>query len=743
MKNRENHLNNSGWKTFKIFCFVLGFNLISILVIGIICFFWKHYSKLNSIISQNQFWNFLGNTFQECWWIILIALIIIDIIFAFIFIALPKLKTRFNKANHDKNDVWLYNQVKNIGDKNIFVQKYLVKNPFSNKNKGEPGWVISATNNKAYVLRQNQTLILGGSGSGKTQKVIIPSIYYNMCLKDEIKPHMVVSDLKGELSAIFTKPLSNKGYNVLVLDLINPRNSMGWAMLGTIWDLTFQDPNHINFNFSFKQIDLLIRSLKEWNLSSENNFWDFGAIQLLYSGLAFMLLYGYYYPNEFTKEDFTFNNLLVFLEIQNFQNGNWFNKIFYRKDLVSDAFIIRDIVVGYRNSPTKQLSGQIGIAVQAIIPFIQDKELNDVINTSEIEFINLFKENKPFAIFLKVPENDESRHVIIFNFIQSLYMAATSFAEKNELGKLERQLLFLLDEFGNIPAISSMQTKLSVARGRGIFFACVLQSINQLEIKYEKSSKTIKDVFNSWIFLGGINNRETLNEISQLIGKEKYTKTSTTTSVNNSSETSSTQEREAIGIAELQKLPKDEIIVLQKQEKSLWLKIKFAYQYLKYDVKAGLSYLSNHIKPKIIKTFDFYMEKEAETSADETENKEKQKTNPTNLMKINRNKEKKLWNFYNKHSEQIFGDLGDSEFKALVEKSKLEELPLLEKIKLNKYFLKLNDAYEKANKKKEQDQFERELEDIYTTYLKEATENEDTKLLKSEDVEDSNLDVNT
>ena len=71
----------------------------------------------------------------------------------------------------------------------------------------------------------NNDLIIGGSGTGKTGCYIYPNI---KCLSGN---SLIVSDTKKQLHRMFKEELEQKGYEVNVIDFTNPENSCGWNPL--------------------------------------------------------------------------------------------------------------------------------------------------------------------------------------------------------------------------------------------------------------------------------------------------------------------------------------------------------------------------------------------------------------------------------------------------------------------------------------------------------------------------------
>lgn len=72
---------------------------------------------------------------------------------------------------------------------------------------------VSVTNDTRQTGLNNNDMIIGSSGSGKTGGYVIPNI-------QNIDGSLVVSDTKGQLAKRFTKELKAKGYQVTPLTLL-------------------------------------------------------------------------------------------------------------------------------------------------------------------------------------------------------------------------------------------------------------------------------------------------------------------------------------------------------------------------------------------------------------------------------------------------------------------------------------------------------------------------------------------
>lgn len=98
---------------------------------------------------------------------------------------------------------------------------------------GSGGVPVCREKNKIYVddtLVNN--LIIGITRSGKGEMFIFPMIdLFSRAKKDEDKPSLIITDPKLELAAASMETLEKRGYEVHLLNLINPYQSMGYNPL--------------------------------------------------------------------------------------------------------------------------------------------------------------------------------------------------------------------------------------------------------------------------------------------------------------------------------------------------------------------------------------------------------------------------------------------------------------------------------------------------------------------------------
>ena len=131
-------------------------------------------------------------------------------------------------------------------------------------------------------------------------------------------------------------------------------------------------------------------------------------------------------------------------------------------------------------------------------------------------------------------------------------------------GRLPRPVHFIFDEFANIGTIPQIEETIAVTRSRNIGVTIILQSMSQLESKYDKKAQTIVDCCDTTLFLGGKSN-STNKEVAEMIGKQTiHQMTYNESSGQSPSATKNLQiqGRDLIDAAEIGKMSRTKAIVL-------------------------------------------------------------------------------------------------------------------------------------------------------------------------------------
>lgn len=149
----------------------------------------------------------------------------------------------------------------------------------------------------------------------------------------------------------------------------------------------------------------------------------------------------------------------------------------------------------------------------SLVDWEKEGEYNVYFSVEDIE------NSKPKAVFLITPDFDTSNHVLSSMYVRQLYYVLSKNSSSSKSGKCDREVIFLLDEAGNMPPIDDMENIITVCLGRGIRFNIVIQAYSQLKKLYGEAYKTIVGNCGNQIYIL-TNDNETAEEFSKLLGEK-------------------------------------------------------------------------------------------------------------------------------------------------------------------------------------------------------------------------------
>ncbi|MGL3067122.1 MULTISPECIES: VirD4-like conjugal transfer protein, CD1115 family [Planococcus] len=195
---------------------------------------------------------------------------------------------------------------------------------------------------------------------------------------------------------------------------------------------------------------------------------------------------------------------------------------------------------------------------------IHEGLLEHEVTSGNVEIQAIMEFDKPTAVFMIVPDYDATLNVIASLYVKQVYTNLARIASNSEGGKCHREVIFILDEFGNMPAIEGMANIVTVCLGRNIRFNLVIQAYAQLENLYGDDWKTIDGNCGNTLYLLTAD-ESTAELISKKLGDETIlTKSRSGQTISMSkSKTESVDSRRLMTATEVMGLKEGEMIVIR------------------------------------------------------------------------------------------------------------------------------------------------------------------------------------
>ncbi len=351
-----------------------------------------------------------------------------------------------------------------------------------------------------YSDKFDHTLIIGSTGSGKTISCILPLIF-NLANAGE---SMVINDTKGELYSYTADYLKKHGYQIRIINLRDALASDGWNPL----HLPYKYYKKNNIDEAGDMIENFSKSLCK-NLSSKDMYWEKSANAVL-NALCYALIEDA--PSESQVNLYSIYNLLVEHGTKTIDRFNSLDLYFQQKPFGS----LSKMSYATGSFAKGETRATLFSVLATVIKMFSDTGIANLTSRTDFELDDIGK--KKTAVFLIIPDEKESRHELASLFIDQCYQALVNTAQNMKDGKMPVRVNFILDEFANMPPISSISNKITVSRSRNIRFYLVIQDFDQIKETYKDSAGTIKSNCTNWIYLLTSDN-ETAKEISNRLGK--------------------------------------------------------------------------------------------------------------------------------------------------------------------------------------------------------------------------------
>ncbi len=446
-------------------------------------------------------------------------------------------------------------------------------------NVKKDGIPVRAVLNKKNQLEVNflpgaHSLIIGATGSGKTTTFINPMI--QLLAATAAGSSMIMTDPKGELFDLHSGFLKQRGYKVLLLDLRDTYSSSRWNPLEGMWDqyqeyiaagkgimfhkdemsaypdlkrmdgegrpgepwaewrgMAYADISHCHDDVAVAKQKVYDEMYEDLNdlisvicpIENEKDpVWEKGARSIIMATCLAMLEDSEDERLGMTKDKFNFFNINKALTNSEDEFAT-LKKYFEGRNKLSQAYTLSRQVMSAADTT---LSSYMSITFDKLNMF-NDRGLCGLTSATDVQAERFA--DQPTALFMKIPDEKDTRHGLAAVFILCMYKALIKVASAREDLSLPRNVYFILDEFGNMPKIEKFDKMITVGRSRKIWFNMVVQSYSQLNNVYgEKVADIVKSNCGMKMFIGS-NDIGTCEEFSKLCGNMTVRTTSTSSSV--------------------------------------------------------------------------------------------------------------------------------------------------------------------------------------------------------------------
>ena len=337
----------------------------------------------------------------------------------------------------------------------------------------------SISNNTRLTGLNNNDIIIGKSGCGKTGGYVIPNI-------QNATGSLVISDTKGQLARRFRGALEAKGYGVYVMDFVNLTRSCGYNPMAYI---------RKDKNGAYREQDILSlsRLICPPRGRQDDPIWDQCA------ALYVTFLIAYCLEAEPEKD----HNLIHVADLHRVyaQKRGDYPFINWVMDHPDSFAAKKHKELMSNREAEKMWSSVMGFVNIDLEPFGFREASNVFAAKKSFDIASLGR--KKTALFVNVSDTDRTFDQMMITLYAQILRVLCAQADANPDGRLDVPVMMIMDDFAASGKIPDFDKIISVIRSRDISVSLILQSLSQLNAMYgDLAGSTILNNCDNILFLG-------------------------------------------------------------------------------------------------------------------------------------------------------------------------------------------------------------------------------------------------
>ena len=422
------------------------------------------------------------------------------------------------------------------------------------------------------------TMMIGAAGCGKTAYWLYPNLEY-ACASGM---SFLTTDTKGDLYRNYGNIAKQYyGYDISIIDLRNPTKSDGNNLLHLVnkyMDLYKANPDNLSYKAKAEKYAKIIGKtiiFSEGDSASygQNAFFYDAAEGLLTSTI--LLIAEFAEPKE--RHIVSVFKLIQDLLVPDKNGGKGKNQFHKIMELLPEEHKTRWFAGAALNTSEQAMQSVMSTAMSRLNSFL-DSELEQILCFDTAIDAEKFCSQK-CAIFIVLPEENPATYFMVSLLLQQFYREILMVADEQG-GALKNRVMFYMDEFGTLPAISSAEMMYSASRSRKLSLVSIIQSFQQLEKNYGKEGAAIiQDNCQITIAGGFAPTSETAEIISKSLGSRTVMSGSVSRSKNDPSQSLQMIERPLMTADELKSMKKGNFIVMKTGTHPFISKLKLFFDW--------------------------------------------------------------------------------------------------------------------------------------------------------------------
>ena len=339
--------------------------------------------------------------------------------------------------------------------------------------------------------KDSHTVVIGSTGSGKTQSTVLPQLRLSMLANESI----VVIDEMGELYNALGAELKKRDYKTIVINFQDTKHSNNFNPLLVPYHLY----KHDNQDVAIRMVERIGSIIYHEENRNSDPFW-INSARNYFVGLVLYLF------DNAKEDEINFNSV--------YELSNQIELSGKGKDILASLPPTNPANINLASTilaPTETRGGILSVFRQSLGLLTSRVQMSSLMSSSDFNLEELVDDK--FAIFIiGEPSKDNAKYMS--TIIDELYYVV------NTKGPRRKRINTILDRFTELSPIEDFHNILSRSRSLNIKFTILIDSISTLTLLYGKEETLL--IYNNIatiIYLYS-SDESSLKKISELAGME-------------------------------------------------------------------------------------------------------------------------------------------------------------------------------------------------------------------------------
>lgn len=328
-------------------------------------------------------------------------------------------------------------------------------------------------------------LIDGGTGSGKTRRIYLPSLLRTMVAK--VKRSLVVYDVKGEIEKETRDVAVAENYDIMKIDFRKPGSSDRWNPLGKANSCMAAGNSELAWKLAEDMMAIVFCDGENTKMDA---FWRNSSASIFRACCDLLWSAG---------KDVTFEAVMKLVDtIPADSSRDRRCELFNLIDAMPADSLAPSAISAARNC-SDTTRGNILAAFRGYVSCLTSRRdvLKMISCRDSIQFQRIGL--KPTVLYVSLPDDSIATGVLQGMLLKQLEQELNECAMKHG-GTLPVQTDIYIDELCNIrPALASLPSAVTICRSRGMRYVLAIQSYAQLESVYGSAAEIIAANCATWI----------------------------------------------------------------------------------------------------------------------------------------------------------------------------------------------------------------------------------------------------